>query len=145
MLRRFLYIVTILQQKQALSREYALLLWGDFRLPWFFKVPSTRGNDNHYRHLNSLEYCLCTTTMTNILSGRDPKPVPLGSEPQSTTKCHRDRPKWISKAIFRSTYNMYKSKSRSIKIICKFYIWIRYMCAPHKTTLVRGNQTVGHH
>ena len=34
------------------------------------------------RPLNSLEHCLCSTSMTNIRTGRDSKPVPLSFKPQ---------------------------------------------------------------
>ena len=42
--------------------------------------------------LNSLEHCICTTTMTNIRPDRDSSLVPPGYKPQSIRMSHRGRP-----------------------------------------------------
>ena len=43
----------------------------------------------HYRLLNSLVYCICTTSMTNLRSEKD-NPVSLSLEPQPDRIGHRD-------------------------------------------------------
>ena len=43
----------------------------------------------HYRLLNSLEYCICTTSMTNLRSEKD-NPVSLSLEPQQDRMGLRD-------------------------------------------------------
>ena len=42
--------------------------------------------------LNSLEHCICTTTMTNIRPDRDSNLVPPGYKPHSIRMSHRGRP-----------------------------------------------------
>ena len=42
----------------------------------------------HSMHLNSLEKCNCTSTMTIIRSGRDSKPLPLRLEPHPNRMRH---------------------------------------------------------
>ena len=49
----------------------------------FFIVHSTKYSTVHCIPLNSLEHCICTTTMTNIRPDRDSNLVPPGYKPQS--------------------------------------------------------------
>ena len=61
-------------------------------LQGFFIVHNTIGSTVHSMPLNSLEHCICTTTMTNILPDRDSSLVPPGYKPQSIRMSHRGRP-----------------------------------------------------
>ena len=59
----------------------------------------------HSMPLNSLEHCICTTTMTNIRPDRDSSLVHPGYKPQSIWMSHRGRPvkkgeKWWNILIF---------------------------------------------
>ena len=61
--------MAISRQKEARSRDYALLL---FRMTSrVFIVHSMIGSTVHSRPLNSLQHCICTTMMTNIRPDRD--------------------------------------------------------------------------
>ena len=61
-------------------------------LQGFFIVHGTIGSTVHSMPLNSLEHCICTTTMTNIRPDRDSNLVPPGYKPQSIRMSHRGRP-----------------------------------------------------
>ena len=52
---------------------------------------STIGSTVHSMLLNSLEHCICTTTMTNIRPDRDSNLVPPCYKPQSIRMSHRGR------------------------------------------------------
>ena len=56
---------------------------------------STIGSTVHSMPLNSLEHCICTTTMTNIRPDRDSNLVPPGYKPQSIRMSHRGRPSQV--------------------------------------------------
>ena len=60
-------------------------------LQGFFIVHSTIGSTVHSMILNSLEHCICTTTITNVRPDRDSNLVPPGYKPQSTRMSHRGR------------------------------------------------------
>ena len=61
-------------------------------LQGFFIVHNTIGSTVHSMPLNSLEHCICITTMTNIRPDRDSNLVPPGYKPQSIRMSHRGRP-----------------------------------------------------
>ena len=61
-------------------------------LQGFFIVHGTIGSSVHSMTLNSLEHCICTTTMTNIHPDRDSSLVPPGYKPQSIRMSHRGWP-----------------------------------------------------
>ena len=61
----------------------------------FFIVRSTIGSTVHSMPLNSLEHCICTTTMSNIRPDRDSILVPPGYKPQSIRMSDRGRPIWL--------------------------------------------------
>ena len=84
-LRRFL------RQKEARSQDYALLLFRMTSRVRYFIVHSTIGSTVHFRPLNSLEHCICTTTTTNIRPDWDSYLVPPGYKPQSIRVSHRGR------------------------------------------------------
>ena len=76
-LRRFQHNEKISRQKEAQSRDYALLL---FRMT--SRVPySTQYHTVYSITLNSSEHCICTTTMKNIRPDRDSNLVPPGYKP----------------------------------------------------------------
>ena len=56
-----------------------------------FIVHSTIDSTVHSIPLNSLEHCICTTTMTNIRPDRDLNLVPPGYKPWSIRMSHRGR------------------------------------------------------
>ena len=58
-------------------------------------VHSTIGSTVHSMPLNSLERCICTTTMTNIRPDRDSNLVPPGYKPQSIRMSHRGRRRYL--------------------------------------------------
>ena len=58
----------------------------------FFIVHSAIGSTVHSRLLNSLDHCICTTTMTNILPYLNSSLVLPGYKPQSIRMSHRGRP-----------------------------------------------------
>ena len=66
------------RQKEAQLRDCGLLLSND--LKWFFIVHSTIDSTIHSRPLYSFAHCICTTSTTNILPGRDLDPLPLSFE-----------------------------------------------------------------
>ena len=61
-------------------------------LQGLFIVHSTIDKIAHSRHFNSLEHCVCTTSMTNIRPGLDSNPVVLSFKPQPDQMSHRRRP-----------------------------------------------------
>ena len=69
------------------TMPYSYFEW----LQGLFMVHSTIGSTVHSRPLNSLEHCLCTTTMTNIRPDRYSKLVPPGYKPQLMRMSHRGR------------------------------------------------------
>ena len=89
-LRRFLQIEAISRQKEARSRDYALLLF-QMTSRVLYSAQYHRQNSVHSMLLNSLEHCICTTTMTNILPDRDSSLRPPGYEPQPIRMSHRGR------------------------------------------------------
>ena len=60
------------RKPEAGTMPYSYFEW----LQGFFIVHSTIGRTVHSRPLNSLEHCICTTTMTNIRPDRDSNLVP---------------------------------------------------------------------
>ena len=58
----------------------------------FFIMNSSIGCTVHAMPLNSLEHCICTTTMTNILHDRDSNMVPPGYKPQLIRMSHKVNP-----------------------------------------------------
>ena len=80
------------KKPEAGTMPYSYFEW----LRGFFIVQSTIGSTVHSIPLNSLEHCICTTTMTNIRPDRDSNLVPPGYKPQSIRMSHRGRPgEWI--------------------------------------------------
>ena len=77
------------RQKEArsLPMPYSYFKW----IQGFFIVQSTTGSTIHSMPLNSLEHCICTTTMTNFQPDRDSNLVPPGYKPQSIRMSHRGR------------------------------------------------------
>ena len=61
-------------------------------LEGLFILHSTIGSTVHSMPLNSLEHCICTTTVTNTRPDWDSNLVPPGYKPQSIRMCHRGRP-----------------------------------------------------
>ena len=61
-------------------------------LQGFFIVHSAIGSTVHSMPLNSLEHCICTTTMTNICPDLDSNLVPPGYKPQLIRMSHKCRP-----------------------------------------------------
>ena len=80
-------IMAISRQKEAQSRDYALLL---FRMTSRVIWPSTIGSTVHSMPLNSLEHCICTATMTNIRIDRDSKLVPTNEPSRPALKWLHD-------------------------------------------------------
>ena len=60
-------------------------------LQGFFIVHSTICSTVLSRSMNSLEHCICATTMINIRPDRDSSLVPPGYKPQSIQMSHRGR------------------------------------------------------
>ena len=75
------------RKPEAGTMPYSYFEW----LQDFFIVYSTIDSTVHSMPLNSLEYCICTTTMTNIWPARDSNLVPSGYKPQSI---RINRPSW---------------------------------------------------
>ena len=73
---------------EAGTMSYSYFKW----LQGLFIVHSTIGSTVHSMPLNSLEQCICTTTMTNIRPYRDSNLVPPGYKPQSIRMSHWGRP-----------------------------------------------------
>ena len=76
------------RKPEAGTIPYSYFEW----LQGFFIVHSAIGSTIHPMPLNSLEHCICTTTMTNIRPDRDSNLVPSGYKPQSIWMSHRGRP-----------------------------------------------------
>ena len=129
----FYTIMAISRQKEARSRDSALLL---FRMTSrvFFIVHSTISSTIHSMPLNSLEHCLCTTTMTNIRPDRDSNLVPPGYKPQSMRMSHRGRP-----------LQCYTS---SVCELCKTHMYDAFndviICTYHLSAFLRLEQRVSH-
>ena len=79
------------RKPKAGTVPYSYFEW----LQGFFIVHSTIGSTVHSLPLNSLEHCICTTTMTNIRPDRDLNLVPPGYKPQSIRMSHRGRPVYL--------------------------------------------------
>ena len=83
--------MAISRQKEARSRDYALLL---FRMT--SRVLYSAQYHRHHCTLQAFEQFgalyICTTTMTNIRPHRDSNLVPPGYKPQSIRMSHRGRP-----------------------------------------------------
>ena len=90
-------------------------------IQWFFIVHSTIGSTVHSRTLNSLEHCICTTTMTNIRPDRDTNLVPPGYKPQSIRMSHRGRPLYSVAPMFRR-FHVQKVLSSEATIFWSSYI-----------------------
>ena len=73
------------RKPEAGAMPYSYFEW----LQGIFIVHSTIGRTVHYMPLNSLEHCICTTTMTNIRPDRDSNLVTPGCKPQSIRMSHR--------------------------------------------------------
>ena len=76
------------RKPEAGTMLYAYFEW----LHGLFIVHSSIGSTVHSRPLNSLEHCICTTTMTNIRSVRDSNLVPPDYKPQSIRMSLRGQP-----------------------------------------------------
>ena len=76
------------RKPEARTMPYSYFEW----LRGFYKVHSIIGSTVHYRPLNSLEHCICTTTMPNIRPDQDANLVPPGYKPQSIRMSHLGRP-----------------------------------------------------
>ena len=76
------------RKSKAGTMLYSYFEW----LQGFFIVHSTIGSTVHSRPLNSLEHCICTTTITNIRPERGLNLVPPDYKPQSIRMSHRGRP-----------------------------------------------------
>ena len=99
----FCTIMAISRQKEARkagTMPYSYFEW----LQGFFIVHSTRGSTVHSMPLNSLEHCICITTMTNIRLDRDLNLVPPGYKPQSI------RMNMINITLQVSRYCIFRSK-----------------------------------
>ena len=90
-LRHVLHIEAITRQKEARSRDnaYSYFEW----LQGFFIVHSTIDSTIHPRHFNSLDDCICTTTMINIRPDRESNLVPSGYKPKSIRMSQWVRPR----------------------------------------------------
>ena len=75
------------RKPEAGTMPYSYFEW----LQGFFIVHSTIGSTVHSMPLNSMEHCICTTTMTNIRPDRDSNLVPPGYKPQSIRMSHLGR------------------------------------------------------
>ena len=75
------------RKPEADTMPYSYSEW----LQGFFMVHSTIGRTVHSIPLNSLEHCICTTTMTNIRPDRDSNLVPQRYKLQSIQMSHRGR------------------------------------------------------
>ena len=64
---------------------------GTMPYSYFFIVHITIGSNVHSRPLNSLEHCICTTTVINIRPDRDSNLIPPGYKPQSIRVSRRGR------------------------------------------------------
>ena len=78
----FCTFMAISRQKEARSRDYALLVSNDQGSIYIVTA--------HSRPLNSLGHCTCTTSMTNIRPDRDSNPVPLCFESQPDRMSHSE-------------------------------------------------------
>ena len=87
----FCTIMAISRHKEARIRDYALYSYVEW-LQGFFIAHSAIGSTVHSRPLNSVEHCICTTTMTNIRPDRDSNLVLPGNKPQSIRMSHRGQP-----------------------------------------------------
>ena len=76
------------RKPEAETMPYSYFEW----LQGFFIVHSTIGSTAHSMPLNSLEHCICTTTMTNIPPDRDSNLVPPGYKPQLIRMSHQGWP-----------------------------------------------------
>ena len=89
-LRRFLHNNgNIATEKSPKSGQCSTLI---ARLQGLFIVHNTNDSNTHSRHLNSLEPCICTNSITNIPPDRDANPVPLCFEPRLDRMSHLGRP-----------------------------------------------------
>ena len=105
----FCTIMAISRHKEARIRDYALYSYFEW-LQGFFIAHSAIGSTVHSRPLNSVEHCICTTTMTNIRPDRDSNLVLPGNKPQSIRMSHQGQPSGsvngsTSCKIFRSNIN----------------------------------------
>ena len=102
---------------------YSYVEW----LQGFFIVHSIIGSTVHSMPLNSLKYCICTTTMTNIRPDRDSNLVHPGCKPQSIRMSHRSRP-LKHKTLVYHYYNVGATLSRrctdviQIPCVCRGYV-----------------------
>ena len=76
------------RKPKAGTMPYSYFNW----LQGLFIVHSTIGSTVHSMHLNSLEHCICTTTMTNIRTNRNSNLAPPGHKPRPIRMSHRGRP-----------------------------------------------------
>ena len=80
---------------------------------------STMGSTVHSMPLNSLEHCICTTTMTNIRPDRDSNLVPPGYKPQSIRVSHRGRHQVLENG-FRNTIIRMVCYDLVVDLICNY-------------------------
>ena len=99
------------RKPEAGTMPYSYFEW----LQGFFIVHSTVGSTVHSMPLNSLEHCICTTTMTNIRLDRDSNLVPPGYKPQSIRMSHRDQP-LIRNIIHISLWILWSSNHHNDKL-----------------------------
>ena len=84
------------------------LISNDFKGSLKYTVQSTIGSTVHFIPFNSLEHCICTTTMTNIRPNRGSRLVPPGYKPQSIRMSHPTK-NFKNKII--STFSYFHQKS----------------------------------
>ena len=126
----FCTIMEISRQKEARSRvymPYSYFKW----LQGFFIVHSTIGSTVHSMPLNSLEHCICTTTMTNIHPARDSNLVPPGYKPQQIWMRNRGRlyKPWKQKGFFQFEISI------NILVSSFRFIWIPMTAITHFSAL----------
>ena len=73
---------------EAVTMPYSYFEWPK----GLFIVHSTIGSTVHSSLLNSLEHCICTTSITNIRPDRDSNLVPLGYKPAPVNTNEPPRP-----------------------------------------------------
>ena len=75
------------QYRDRMKPEVGIMSYSNRMISGLLLVHSTIDSTVHSRPLNSLEHCICTTSMTNSPPGRDS----LSFEPQPDRTSHRGR------------------------------------------------------
>ena len=94
--------MAISRQKEVRSQDFALLLFR-MTLRALYSSQYPIGSTINSMPLDSLEHCICTTTMTNIRPNLNSNIVPLGYKPQSIRMSHQGR-------------------------LCRIVVWLFYKC-----------------